>query len=317
MSQPLVSVVIETITARFGSTSSALADDLQRSLGGLALQTYPAERIETIVVLDSAVPADVVAEVRRRYPQIRLVFSGASNYLAAKNAGASASAGEFIALLDGDCEPEPDWLEALLSPFEKGADAVAGRARYEGRSFASRTFSIPDFAYVIGEENGDATGFNINNVAFRRDVLLTHPFDTRIRRDGGCYFLYHHLRADGFRVIYEPRAITAHRLDIGHRFGFVRKHFNRGHAGVSVYRLDDRGVLKGTRLFRRTGALGLIAIYLRRIVADWMRMLRHRRQIGIAAITLPYYAAVDVITRLIQLAGALTAVIAPGTARQV
>src|SRR6476469_3548499 len=100
MNKPVVSVVIETITARFDSTTGSLADDLQHSLAGLALQTYPADRIETIVVLDAAVPADTVAGIRRRYPQVRLVFSDASNYFAAKNAGAAASAGEIIARLD-------------------------------------------------------------------------------------------------------------------------------------------------------------------------------------------------------------------------
>jgi hypothetical protein len=154
-------------------------------------------------------------------------------------------------------------------------------------------------------------------VAFRREVLLAHPFDTRISRNGGCYFLFHQLRAAGERVLYEPGAAVAHGIDIG-GLGFVRKHFDRGYDGVAVYRLDSNGVLRGTRLFRRLGALALVPIIGRRIVVDWVRMLRHRHQIGIPLLALPYFAAVAVTTRLIELVGGLTAIVSsrgskPGT----
>jgi len=92
-----------------------------------------------------------------------------------------------------------------------------------------------------------------------------------------------------------------------HGLGFVRKHFDRGHDGAVIYRLDERGVLRGTPLVRRFGALALVALSGRRVVVDWLRLARFRRQIGIRAIMLPYYAAVALGTRLIELAGAVSA----------
>ena len=184
-----------------------------------------------------------------------------------------------------------------------------------GSSWAARTFSIPDFAYVLAEEKGAASGFNINNVAFRREVLLAHPFDTRISRNGGCYFLFHQLRAAGARVLYEPGAVVAHGIDI-RGLGFVRKHFDRGYDGVGVYRLDSNDVLRGTRLFRRLGAVALVAIIGRRIVVDWLRLLRHRHQIGIPLFALPYFGVVAVATRLIELTGGLTAIVASSLSKQ-
>jgi len=306
MKTPFASVIIETITARYDSTSGSLADDLERSLGGMARQTFPREQIETIVVLDHAVPPEAAAEIARRHPSVRLVTSSESNYFAAKNAGAAVADGEIIALLDGDCQPAEDWLETLLSRFEPGVGAVAGRTRYEGRSLVARTFSIPDFAYVAGDDNDTASGFNINNLAFRREVLLAHPFEARIARNGGCYFLFHQLRAAGIRVLYEPRAMVAHGLDI-RGFGFVKKHFERGRDGVAVYQLDDRAVLKGTHPIQRAGALALVPIYVRRLAIDWARMLRDRRHIGIHAVALPFFCAVALLTRGIEFAGALAA----------
>jgi glycosyltransferase involved in cell wall biosynthesis len=263
--------------------------------------------IEPIVVIDHHVADADGAALRQRYPTVTFVSSAASNYFAAKNAGAEAAGGDVIALLDGDCDPAPDWLEMLLSRLEPGVAAVAGRTRYTGGSWVARTFSVPDFAYVLSDQAGAATGFNINNLAIRRTILLAHPFDARISRNGGCYFLFHQLRAAGKRIVYEPRATVAHGIDIP-GLGFVRKHFDRGYDGVTVYRLDSEGVLRGTPLFRRLGAVGLIAIIGRRICVDWARLLRHHRQIGVSALALPYFWIVAATTRLIELTGGLTAI---------
>jgi glycosyltransferase involved in cell wall biosynthesis len=309
MSRPLVSVVVETITTRFDCANGSLADDLGATLSGLDRQTYPRELVEQIVVIDNDVSHQDVEKLRSRYPSVKIVVSPARNYFAAKNAGAEKASGDVIALLDGDCEPAPDWLETLLAPLAGGVAAVGGRTRYTGDSWAARTFSIPDFGYILADENGAASGFNINNVAFPREVLLAHPFDTRISRDGGCYFLFHQLRAAGGRILYESRAVVAHGIDI-EGFGFVRKHFNRGYDGVTVYRLDADAVLRGTRLFRRFGAIALVAIIARRIFVDWMRLLKHYRQIGITVFSLPYYGVVGLTLRLIELTGGLTAIVA-------
>ena len=162
MIRSLVSVVIETITTRFDCSTGSLADDLAGTLDALDRQTYPRELIERIVVLDDQVADDDAHELRRRYPSVKFVTSPASNYFAAKNAGASVSAGDIIALLDGDCEPALDWLETLLAPFDSSVAAVAGRVRYTGCSWAAQTFSIPDFAYILAEDNGAASGLNIS-----------------------------------------------------------------------------------------------------------------------------------------------------------
>jgi glycosyltransferase involved in cell wall biosynthesis len=308
MTRPLVSVVVETITLRENLTTVSLADDLAASLTALGRQTYPRDLIETIVVLDHEIDPGTTDEVRERYPSVKLGYSSEPNYFAAKNAGTKLASGSIVALLDADCAPAPAWLQMLVSGFQPDVAAVAGRTRYSGASLFARTFSVADFSNVVEDAPGAASGINLNNVAFRRDVLLAHPLEMRIRRNGGCYLLYHQLRASGARIVYEPRAVVAHGLDI-RGLGFVRKHFARGYDGVSVYRLDDHGVLRGTRLFRRLGGLALVGIVGRRIGADWVHLARQRRQIGIPAVAVPYCGAVALVTRLIELAGGLTAVI--------
>jgi glycosyltransferase involved in cell wall biosynthesis len=306
--KPFVSVVIETINPRFDSDSptGSLAADLAVPLRGLQRQTYPRERFEIIVVIDGDIGPSAEEELRQQFPFVKLVRDVKSNYFSAKNAGARSAAGPIIALLDGDCEPQPDWMDALVSRFDDGAGVVAGRTRYSGDSIAARTLSVPDFTHVGAEADGSASAFVLNNVAFRRDVFLTHPLDERIPRNGGCSLLYNQLRADGVTIVYEPRAGVAHRLDLG-GLRYFRKHFYRGYDVVSVYRCDDRGVLRGTSFYRRFGPLALVPISARRIALDWLRLVNKRRQIGISLAAVPYYAAVALGTRLIQLAGALTA----------
>lgn len=310
MSRPLVSIVVETVTAREDGSGGSLADELAGSFAALAAQTWPGESTELLVVLDPDVALAERAAIASRYPHVRIVEAGARNYFEAKNAGAAAAAGDYIALLDGDCAPGPAWIERLMDRFAPGVAAVAGRTRYAGRSWGERIFSIPDFAYVLDSGGGEASGFNINNVVFRRETLLAHPFESRIARNGGCYFLFHRLKAAGARILYEPEAAVDHGNDVA-GLGFVRKHFDRGHDGVDVYRLDSEALLRGTRLFRRLGPLALILFSARRTLIDWGRLARHRRQIGIGAAALPLYCGVAFMLRLIELCGAMKAVAFP------
>jgi glycosyltransferase involved in cell wall biosynthesis len=312
MNRPIISIVIDTIT-RDDYGARPLADDLQATLDCVARQTYPRELFETIVVVDTTSDGES-GEVVRRYPWVSIVASPQHSYFAGKNAGAQAARGEIVALLDSDCEPVPEWLSMLTEPFaDAGVSGVAGCTRYTGTSFHAWTFAVPDFSIVIGDKSGAASGFHLNNSAFRRETLLAHPLDARIRRDGGCVLLYHELRAAGARIMYAPQARVFHGLDFAQR-GVLKKHFNRGFDGVTVYRADEHLAIRGTRLFRRFGALALIAFAGRRILMDWLRLIRNYDQMGISPFTIPYFAAVAVVTRLIALAGGITAVFRNGRA---
>ncbi len=302
-----VSVIIETVTVRFDHDHGPLGGAIAPTIAGLERQTFPRDRFEILLVLDGALDEATVADLRLRYPAVRLVLGVAPNYFAEKNAGTAAAEGGAVAFIDGDCVPDPSWLETLLGPFAEGADVVTGKTRYEGDSLAARTFSVPDFGTVI-DDRGTSTGIMLNNFVIRRELGLRYPLDARIRRNGGCYLLYHQLRAIRARITYEPRAIVSHGLDIA-GFGFVRKHFERGYDSVGVYRCDESGALRGTRLFRRLGPIALAGFTAHRLLFDWRRLARARAQVGISVLGLPYYAGVMAVTRAIELCGGVTAIL--------
>ena len=300
--RPFVSVVVETITTRHVSVDSIVAD-MAPGLAALHGQTYPADHMELIVVTDPDVPAGVREAISELAPRARFTESPVSNYSAAKNAGAQAARGSIVAYSDADCVTAPDWLDRLVGRFEPGVAAVAGRTRYTGGSRWTRTMSVPSFGYAVEDRSGEASSFNLNNSAFARAVILQHPLEERVRRDGACSLLRYQLRAAGKRMVYEPDAGATHaHVEIA-GLNVFRKHYHRGFDGASLYFLDDRGVFRGTRLVRRFGAPALVGVTARRVLRDWGHITRHRRQIGVPARAIPAFAAVSVVTRTIELAG--------------
>ena len=306
MTRPLVSVILETVTAQTSVEGGSIADRLAKPLVALRAQTYEQERIEPIIVVGIEVPEAERMEIARRYPQARIASARAGNYFDAKNQGAAAARGEVVTFLDGDCTPEPDWLETLVRRFEPGVDAVAGCVRYEPKNAIARALSVPDFGYILEEKGGLASGFNLGNVAFRRDLFLANPLDARLVRNGGCYNLFHQLREKGARIVYEGGARVSHALDF-EGLGFFKKHWARGYDGLEVYRFDRVDLFRGTNWYRRFGVAALIALSGRRILVDWRRLARHRRQIGVPVPALPLYGLLAVMLRGAELAGAIAA----------
>jgi glycosyltransferase involved in cell wall biosynthesis len=134
---------------------------------GLARQTLPQERFETVLVDDGS--ADETAEVAAAWaakdPERRRVVPGpARGPSAARNAGIRAARGTWIASTDADIVPEPEWLEAGLVALERhGAYAVEGaidvRGLPTGSGHASAQANLTGGRYMTG------------NMFYRRELV--------------------------------------------------------------------------------------------------------------------------------------------------
>lgn len=94
----------------------------ERCLEHLARQTVP----HTVVLVDNDSPDETVAEVRERFPHVRVVEMGANTGFArAVNAGVAAGSGEIVVALNNDVDGAPDLLERLAAAF---ADPAVGSA---------------------------------------------------------------------------------------------------------------------------------------------------------------------------------------------
>lgn len=109
--RPDVSVIIVTWNGR---------QHLDACLQAVAAQRGVA--IETILV-DNASTDGTVGSVRERFPWVRIVALAENRgFAGGNNAGVRAARGRFIALLNNDAVPAPDWLAVL----RRGIDAPSG-----------------------------------------------------------------------------------------------------------------------------------------------------------------------------------------------
>lgn len=92
-------------------------------LEGLRRQTLPATEFD-ILVVDSGSTGDAPARIARLVAEtgnarlLRLEQPGVS---LARNAGAAASRGSYVAYIDDDAIPAPDWIESIQTAIGEGA----------------------------------------------------------------------------------------------------------------------------------------------------------------------------------------------------
>jgi GT2 family glycosyltransferase len=139
--------------------------------------------------------------------------------------GLEGAAGEIVAFLDDDTEPEPGWLVALLQPFtDEHVGCVGGRVvtpGYEGKVArdAGDVRWYGQHSANVGAREGTAPvrvdGVRECNWAWRKTVLKTLDFDSVLDFDDATmYGLDLCLQADrrGYQTIYQPSARVAHHL---------------------------------------------------------------------------------------------------------
>ena len=196
---------------------------MTRCLAALARQVAPPEQI---VVVDNASTSETRRQVTAEHSSINFVrLAENRGFAAGSNHGiALAPNVEWIALLNPDAFPEPDWLEKLLA---------AARAHPEFSFFASRQVMADDPSRLDG--TGDT--YAVSGLAWRRDhglqaagrretageVFGPCAAAALYRRDalidvGGldesyfCYFedvdLAFRLGLAGYRCMYVPDAIV-------------------------------------------------------------------------------------------------------------
>jgi glycosyltransferase involved in cell wall biosynthesis len=95
-----------------------------RTLGGLAGQSL-ATNYEVLIV-DGGSDDGTRELLERAGDSITLLHNPAREPASSRNLGVARARADVIAFTDGDCEPDPDWLEQGLGALE-GADIVQGR----------------------------------------------------------------------------------------------------------------------------------------------------------------------------------------------
>ena len=190
---------------------------LERLLAGLAEQTYPAERLEVVIVDDgssdrtAALLARAEADHGERLRTITRARSAGP--ATAREQGWRAAGGELIAFTDDDCVPDPRWVERAVGAWDGEAHSfVQGRtepdpAELELLGPFSRTIQVSELH----------PAFNTCNILYPRALLEriggfdTDGFD---RAPGGedCDLGWRAIEA-GARPVFAAEAVVRHAVD--------------------------------------------------------------------------------------------------------
>lgn len=259
-------------------------DDVARALKAVARLEggpYP------ILVVDNRPSTDATREIAVSRPGVEYVREDTPGLNAARNRALREARTAVVAFTDDDAAPEPGWLVALLRnfghrlvlgatgltlPLELETDAQEWFERYTpfGRGYFRRVFDPADCSpHAAGTVGAGA------NMALRRDVLeLAGPFDESLdsgtpTRSGGDHEMFSRILARGYRMIYDPAAVSRHR----HRRDWEQLRSTIEGYGTGVYATwtarivqdFDLSVLKeAARWFTRNQAPGLLRALTRR-----------------------------------------------------
>jgi GT2 family glycosyltransferase len=152
--------------------------------------------------------------VVQSYSDVRLLSQANTGPAAARNRGAAAARGAILVFTDDDCVPMPDWLDAMLEPFQDPQVVGAkGVYRTHQKSLAARFVQIEyedKYRVMAGFEYIDFV--DTYSAAFRRERFLEiHGYDTSFPL--ACaedVELSYRMSARGWKMKFAPNAIVYH-----------------------------------------------------------------------------------------------------------
>lgn len=215
-----------TVAREAGSVSVVVptrdrAASLERLLRELALQSYPPERLEAVVVLDgtgddsAAVASSLDVPYRVTVRALDRVGVGA-----ARNAGTAAATGDIVVFLDDDVVPRPDCVERHAAAHRRGSPCVAlGYAPpvVDGSWWGLALRAWWEDHFTRKADPGRTVRWSdviTLNSSFRRSLLLEHGgFDEQFARRHEDWELGVRLVEAGVRLRYVGDAVVAHELD--------------------------------------------------------------------------------------------------------
>lgn len=116
---PLFSVVINTYNRE---------QSLEQTLEGLRYLDYP--RTEVVVVNGPSTDG-TEALLDAWKDRVKIARCAERNLSVSRNIGICAAAGEFVAFIDDDAVPEPEWLDQLLAGYDTPMIGATGGIVYD------------------------------------------------------------------------------------------------------------------------------------------------------------------------------------------
>jgi len=206
---------------------------LHDCLDGLCRQTASASLFD-ILVVDSASTSDAAAQMAhmvRDIPNARLLTVNQPGVSHARNAGADRARGIYIAYIDDDAIPAPDWIEQILHAISERQPALIG-----GRILPHWEAPLPEWwpptlratlsiielegqgEYRTGELPPDLEPYGANMIVHLPALRAIGGFGHSSGRVGQALLsdeevqLAWRLQAAGYSVRYDSRIVVRHQI---------------------------------------------------------------------------------------------------------
>ena len=184
------------------------AKTIRLCLDAILKQTYP---LEEVLVIDDG-STDETVKLATQYP-VRLISHNENRGLAAaRNTAIRNINTEFIASIDADCVPEPDWLSWIMERFDSPKTAGAG-----GKLLEMDSSSVFDFWRSVHMKQywKDSQVFPPflfgSNTVFRRKALINIGlYNENYKSNYEDVDICNRFREAGYVLIYEPKAAARH-----------------------------------------------------------------------------------------------------------
>ena len=201
-------------------------EDLRRCLD--ALMKLPDDGQEYLVI-DNCPATDASRELVENYPKVRYVREDMAGSSTARNRALLEAKGEVIALTDDDAVPDPNWLRSLVRnfndprvmcvtglvmPLELETDAQEWFERYSphGRGYQRVIHDGAHCNPLIVAQIGVSASMALRKSAIDCVGLFDEALGVGTpAKCGEDHELYVRILTAGYRIVYEPRALSWHR----------------------------------------------------------------------------------------------------------
>lgn len=197
---------------------------LTRCLDAITSQTY--QDFE-VILLDNASTDHSIEGIETRWPEIRVMrFMENLGFSRANNIGARHASGEWLAILNNDAFPEPNWLEQFAEAVKENPQAAFFSSLLLNADQPQRVqgsgdiYNISGFAWSRDNNTdleqsvlsqGEIFSPSAAAAIYRRDVFLqVGGFDETFGSHLEDVDLGFRLRLQGYRCWYVPQAVVLH-----------------------------------------------------------------------------------------------------------
>jgi hypothetical protein len=174
-----------------------------------------------------------------------------------RHKGVTAAAGELIAIVEDHVDVADDWAATIFDVMaDPSVSAVGGRVEPGQSGWINGGIFLADYARYVGPvPEGDHADLPGNNIAYRREALLTHA--DALAAGKWESWVNDELASDGHRLISTNRMVVHHCKRFALKeFLHLRWHFGRSYAGM---RLDE---LSPAQRFVHFAGSGLLPVLL-------------------------------------------------------